>query len=180
MRYFIEIGCNSYDTLLHLCDEGWTGVLIEPIKEEIEKIIRFDLKNCFYENCAISEKGGDIEFFFVPGATDWSSLSESHIRKINPDCEIQKRIVPSKSFDQLAEKYNFPQIDFLKIDAEGSDYMILKSIDYNKHRIAMIKFEHHHMTEDQLQEISILMDDNFFELLETKDLNSIYLNKNVN
>ena len=48
------------------------------------------------------------------------------------------------NFMSLAEKYSISEIEKLQIDTEGSEYEILKSIDYKKIEIKNILFESKH------------------------------------
>ncbi len=38
MKTFVEIGTSNFDTLRHLCDKGWKGVMVEPIKITLDQI----------------------------------------------------------------------------------------------------------------------------------------------
>ena len=40
MKTFIEIGACDFDTLVHLSDEGWQGIVVEPIREYYNNIER--------------------------------------------------------------------------------------------------------------------------------------------
>ena len=48
------------------------------------------------------------------------------------------------TFDNLVKKFSISSIDKLQIDAEGAEYEILKSIQYNKININSIQFEFKH------------------------------------
>ena len=48
-----------------------------------------------------------------------------------------------KFFDYL-EKKNIENIDFLKIDTEGSEFDILKGLDSKIKKVNIIYFEHHY------------------------------------
>lgn len=48
------------------------------------------------------------------------------------------------TFDDLVRKFSISSIDKLQIDAEGAEYEILKSIQYNKININSIQFEFKH------------------------------------
>ena len=48
-------------------------------------------------------------------------------------------------FNDLIEKYNINEIEYLFIDTEGHDYQIIKSIDFDRIKINKIKFEYKHL-----------------------------------
>lgn len=173
MKYFFEIGSNSYDTLTSLAKNGdWTGVLIEPVKKYFDQIER--VNNCFYENIAITENGGKHKFYYYDHftATGWGTLQKDHLKKLHhlsseePIC-IE---VESMTINQLFEKYNFPKIDYLKIDVESYDAKIVKAIDFKRFKIDKIEFEYVHLTSKELvQTMKILNANNFGSLNFTED-----------
>ena len=54
------------------------------------------------------------------------------------DSGIEVRDVEFITFDDLIKKYLIKSIDKLQIDVEGSEYKIMKSIDFNKVKIEKI------------------------------------------
>jgi len=42
MKTFVEIGTSSFNTLRHLCDKGWKGVMVEPIEIALNQILDHD------------------------------------------------------------------------------------------------------------------------------------------
>jgi len=166
MKYFIEIGSNSYDTLTHLCKENdWTGVLVEPLKKYFDQIER--VNNCFYENLAITENGGPHKFYYYDhySATGWGTLEKDHLKKLSHLCSTEPICieVDSITINDLFKKYNFPQIDYLKIDAESYDAKIIKTIDFSKVKIKKIEFEFSHLSAKELVEVIILLKKNNLE-----------------
>ena len=166
MKYFIEIGSNSYDTLTYLCkEEDWTGVLVEPLKKYFDQIEK--VNNCFYENLAITENGGKHKFYYYDhySALGWGTLEKEHLKKLShlssnePICAE----VDSITINDLFKKYNFPQIDYLKIDVESYDAKIIKTIDFSKVKIKKIKFEFSHLTAKELVEVMVLLENNKLE-----------------
>jgi hypothetical protein len=48
--------------------------------------------------------------------------------------------------NDLLEKYNAPEfIEYLSLDTEGSEYEILKSINFNKYKFGLIHVEHNYI-----------------------------------
>ena len=71
----------------------------------------------------------------------------------------------------LCEKYNVTEIDFLKIDTEGHDYRVLKTIDLDKINVKMIKIEHKHLNQQLI--IDHLHNHNYITWVETDDIYAI-------
>jgi hypothetical protein len=56
---------------------------------------------------------------------------------------LEERRVPCWTFSRLLKEANAPRdIDLLQIDAEGFDYEIILSIDFNAVRPAIVHYEH--------------------------------------
>jgi FkbM family methyltransferase len=140
MKFFIEIGSNCFQTLLPLAKNGWYGIMVEPIKHYFNKIERHP--NVIYENIAISPTPGTFEVkFWDPRALDQDSwmhgcgsidpfLNVFHGNDKLKPLEVTQE-VQGLTLNQLIDKHNIKQIDFLKIDTEGLDYYILKSYDWS-------------------------------------------------
>jgi FkbM family methyltransferase len=123
-------------------------ILVEPNEEMNETILaNYDgISNIFIENSAITEvtKGivtlkhpADIprknrqfynECFSLIPMDDWGN-------------DFKTLDVSSLSFMDLCKKYSLTDIHFLQIDAEGYDCEIIKSIDFHKVNIDIIKYE---------------------------------------
>ena len=62
--------------------------------------------------------------------------------------------VETITYKKLLEKCGFQRVDYLKIDTEGHDYEILKTVDFNPPlRPRLIKIEHAHCSLDQILEL---------------------------
>tara|TARA_R110002020_G_scaffold258039_1_gene471708 strand:- start:229 stop:783 length:555 start_codon:yes stop_codon:yes gene_type:complete len=137
VSFFIEIGTSDFDTLEYLAKDGWKGIFVEPVKELLDNLKRYD--GCIYENCAISNHEGSaaIKFYDPKWATGWTrgvgSILDVNLFQANPlfrEHEI-KRKVNVMSLDALIEKYNVKEIDILKLDTEGNEFRILNHYSWN-------------------------------------------------
>mgnify|MGYP003646475604 CR=1 FL=1 len=161
MKYFIEIGSNSFDTLIPLAEHGWTGVIVEPLSQYLEELPV--LENVAYVNAAISTHDG------------------SGVMKVyNEDlCEKDSDLVHDEevecmTYQTLLDTHcsDFPQIDFLKIDAEGHDLKILETIDFNGPlRPKVIKVEHAHCNDIKMS--ALLEEAGYFNMVDNADIYAI-------
>lgn len=184
---FIVIGANdgvTYDPLFKFITRfKWEGLMVEPHPVSFESLKKNynsrGLKNIYFENVAISETSNEQEFFYfdVMGLTKkerkvyscLSSLDRSHLEKYldgNPDLVIKSIMVESLTLVQLIEKYEMQDIDLLMIDAEGSDFEILNSIDFTLINPTIIYYEHFHFSEEQKQVITKMLADQQYQLME--------------
>lgn len=142
MKYnFIEIGTADFETELETCDEESVGLTIEPIKSYLDNLP--NKKNVKKINCAVSNCNRKTEIFYVSSENikknnlPWfvkgcNSIDMPHpITKgfafgLNiPDELISKDTIEVKSFEKIIEEYEVEEIDFLKIDTEGHDLVIM-------------------------------------------------------
>ena len=159
---FIEIGTSCFDTLIEKCSDENVGISIEPIKYYYDKLP--NKKNVIKLNKGISDKNGFFKFYYVPteilnckGLPHWLSGCNS-INKPHPslieEC-IERHIdherivccieVETITVETLIETYNVSYIDFLKIDTEGHDIIIIdqfiKLINNFDLKVNKIEFE---------------------------------------
>jgi FkbM family methyltransferase len=127
----IEIGTSDFNTDAGLQD----GIFIEPVKYYFDR-----LPDCKKENVAISDYEGQIKIFYITdeeienyNLPDWlrgcSSINEPHpttLRYITKD-KIRCDVVEVVKIKTILDKYNVTKIDFLKIDTEGHDCVILSN-----------------------------------------------------
>ena len=155
-NFFIEFGATDgltiSNTYLLEKEFNWKGILIEPASiwhQNLEKN-----RNCIIDKrCIYSKSGEKISFLVVqnnqkaePGLSsleeyaangDWSS----NLRLKNS----KKEIVETITLDDLLDFYNAPRfIDYMSVDTEGSEFDILKSIDFKKRKIKIITVEHNY------------------------------------
>ena len=175
MKYdFIEIGTSFFDTIVQNCSDNIMGISIEPIKQYLDRLP--DKPNVIKINAAMSNYNGSGTVYYIPDSIlkqynlpAWlagcNSLNSPH-KSINEEIEwVNNLIRPILSpysisikdlvikeninvidFDFLVKKYQISKIDFLKIDAEGHDAVILNNyldicIKYNNFYATKIEFE---------------------------------------
>tara|TARA_R100000458_G_C8169953_1_gene170836 strand:+ start:108 stop:668 length:561 start_codon:yes stop_codon:yes gene_type:complete len=151
-NFFIEIGTSDFNTLEYLAENGWKGIFVEPVKELLDNLKRYD--GCIYENCAISSKRGSttIKYYDPNWATGWirgvgSIDMGMNIMNSNPNWKEHEctRKVKIMTLDDLIKKHNVKEIEYLKIDTEGEEYNILHSYSWSiKPEQLNIEYKHWH------------------------------------
>jgi FkbM family methyltransferase len=135
---FLDIGANdglNLSNTARLVELGWSGVMVEPVYGAW-----FECKARYKENKriavlhnAISDKVGVINFYECEDSL-LSSTSETQVKSWNVPYNITT--TDSITFDMLPKR----EYDFISIDAEGMDLIILKQIDLKD--VKMICIEH--------------------------------------
>jgi FkbM family methyltransferase len=152
----IEIGISDFGTRAGEID----GIYIEPVKYYFDR-----LPDCRKENVAISNKEGEVEIYYVDdevikktGIPRWVRGCNM-IGKIHPDIVkhlerrnidlsvVKKQTVKVVRIKSIIEKYNVTQIDFLKVDTEGHDHIIINDfLDTVNIMPNKIKFENNYVS----------------------------------
>jgi FkbM family methyltransferase len=162
-KFFIEIGSCDFDTLLPLARQGWEGIIVEPIKYYLDRLER--LPGVIYENCAISAFNGKLPIKrWDPAIIDAHGQSWMHgvsnldtsrnVFSANPEWKKHEIVeeVQSLTLNSLIEKHGVTKIDFLKVDAESHEAIILNNYDF-RIKPTCILVEHIHCGEKNLRGI---------------------------
>ena len=93
---------------------------------------------------------------------------------------IVKKIKTSKIFDLISENILYEKTDFLNIDAEGSDYKIIKQIDLKKSNISLVAIETHDPNGNKLYDfdnISKYFENNLYFVHKKIGPTTLYIKK---
>jgi len=175
-KTFIEIGACDFNTLNHFADHGWQGLIVDPMKKYLDRLEK--KPNVEYVIAAISDTEGTADFYefkqeIVDKDHDFAGMSTLHPIPANMHL-MNKLTVDKMTYSNLLSTYNIEQVDFLKIDTEGHDLKILKSIDFEGNtRPKVIKIEHKHC--DGLEMFNFLVANNYHVEFESQDIYAISL-----
>jgi FkbM family methyltransferase len=130
--YFIEIGSADglYNSNTYLLEKkyNWKGLLVEPNLNWFNK--KISKNKSITVNSAIYKKNGTVGFDFK------KNFVESKI-DLNKTAKVQTITIKN-----LFQKYKVPKIiDYISIDTEGSEYDILKQIDFKQYDIKILTIE---------------------------------------
>ena len=139
MKYdFIEIGTSNFDTLIQAATDATVGLSIEPILYYLDQLPSpVGVKKI---NCAVSRTNQNemLEVYYVPESEikahklpNWlrgcNSVGEYHLMHTNLNVQhlVQKQLVPCLPIGTVFDQNNVSELDYLKIDTEGSDCAIM-------------------------------------------------------
>lgn len=168
---FIEIGTSDFDTLIEEANNLTKGISIEPIKYYIEKLP--NKRNVKKVQAAMSDKNGKLDIYYIDDVhideynLPWWVRGSNSVNGPHPFAikEIGEELynnlvtieeVPTITWSDLIIQYNIKSIDYLKIDTEGYDHVILNEYlnicDKNPELLAnKIKFECHSEVSDKAE-----------------------------
>lgn len=143
--YFIDIGANDGKTLSNtfLLEKkyNWKGICSEPLPKAFKKLTECRNVNC--DNNAVFNKSGLLlnfsEFELGSGITEYID-KYPFVKKYN------QIIVKTITLQELLEKYKAPKIiNYFSLDTEGTEFEILKSVDFSKYIFLYINLEHNYI-----------------------------------
>ena len=142
--YFVEIGASDgikfSNTYLLEKDYNWTGICVEPIARDYQKILHN--RSCHPCSYAIYSTSGDELEFDICEYNLLSGLSK-HITTYNNQPIKEKVIVKTMTLLDLLDKYEAPKfIEYMSLDTEGSEYEILRVFDFTKYKFGLMHIEH--------------------------------------
>lgn len=148
--YFVEAGAgdgvrlsNTYilETLL-----DWSGICIEPY-QPIFNSLKINRK-CICVQCCLADSECDVEY--TPGVDPIDHRNPVGYRggiigKVMKNKEASRYGViklKAKALSQLLEEYNAPQIiDYLSLDIEGAEELVLHEFPFNRWSFQLITLE---------------------------------------
>ena len=147
--YFVEFGaCDGLlysNSLLLERSYGWTGIVAEP-----NPIWHRDLKRnrtCKVATRCVTAESGKTETFLDTAHAELAGMK----RTISVDGNTPARAaaleiqVPTVSLHDMLTEHGAPQvIDYLSVDTEGSELLILEAFPWSKWDVRLISVEHNH------------------------------------
>jgi hypothetical protein len=149
--FFVEIGAGDgirfSNTYLLEKQYGWSGILVEPSKTFYNNCL--DVRKCNIVNkLVLDQKVKNIKFYEKKSGE--FSHSEGFGDILASEIESEYYIEAVKFEELFASFSKIPDIDFLSIDTEGSEKVILGSIDFSKFKPRVICIEHNYRKENRI------------------------------
>ncbi len=180
---FVEIG--AFDGIagdpvrsLVLGNPGWIGVLVEPQPDVFARLrdnYAGEAHRLHFLNCAISTASGERAFYFIPqeererlALPDWggevASFDEGHLRRHCPTARVEQRNVKTITFAEAAALLPDARVDLVAMDVEGHERAIIESIDFDRHRVRFVIYEHKHMSSAEAAHVQSWLRQHGFEI----------------
>lgn len=147
--FFVDVGC--YHPIKHsntyvLYKRGWRGVNIDIDKIKIDafNLVRKQDTNIV---AAVSPQASEIEVYRFGRYSLLTTLDKQTAEKYSHDYgkEAEVDCVQARSLTDILDDtpYKGRRIDVLTVDAEGHDFEVLSSLDYEIYRPSIILAESH-------------------------------------
>jgi FkbM family methyltransferase len=142
--FYIDIGAwhpTELSVTKYFYDLGWFGINVEPIRKQYELFAAErprDVNLCF----AVTDRKGSLRFYECTSSTELSTidnaraeaLAKERYKIISYDVDA---VTPGEIFAYSGGKI----VDFLKIDVEGCEERILRSVDWQSFRPRVLVVE---------------------------------------
>jgi len=155
---------------------GFSGILIEPLKEYYDKLIKNRPNNICYNN-AISSNKSDIDIF-INGAVSGikQHMTNKFIESWHSKSSIRK--VKTKTLRNIFIEKDIKYIDFLSLDVEGGELDVLNTIDWENITIYLICIELDEQNIEKDKKCRQILKDNGFIFKVKMCINEFWLNPN--
>jgi hypothetical protein len=175
---FIEVGASDGITLsnTYLLEElGWKGICVEPIPEKFE-LLQKNRKSINVNKAVYNVSNQEINFTVASSSLFSGITSEidiHHSVKNNGTTISVKTITLN---DLIAESGLPDFIEYLSLDTEGSEYEILKALDFSKYKFGTIHVEHNN-NKTKRQQIRSLLTSNGYIFFKQKKWDDYYVHQ---
>lgn len=131
---------------------GWTGLLVEPIQDQFDALVRYR-KNSICAKYILTSSEDSGKKINIVNAGPESIIIDEQIENLSMSntermslLDSQKMIkgeefVKSISISELLDKYIIKEVDIFFLDVEGSEISVLNGLDTKKHKIKNIVVE---------------------------------------
>lgn len=135
LGHWIDIGAGhpTFDSVTRLfSDFGWTGVNVEPLVPEFESLCA-ERSADINLNCAIGRSAGTSVIYEGPPASRGIStmISEHAYNSRDRSKLITTREVEVRTMSSVLDQTPW-EIDFIKIDVEGMESLVIASADWSR------------------------------------------------
>lgn len=125
---------------------GWTGVLVEPVKQSRDAAEKWRSSPCL--PYAVSDQDGEASFIAVThGFTQMSGLEGSYDARMlgrvraDPRHAEDRITVETRTLNAIFDESGLSEVDFLSLDIEGGELAALEAFDFEKHRVGVWAIE---------------------------------------
>ncbi len=114
-------------------EKGWRGINIEPVAQRFA-LIAADRPDDINLQIAIAETGRELDLYEVVG-TGLSTISRRYADAHEAEGRaVVRHVVPCRPLDEIIAEYVDNEIHFLRIDVEGAEAAVLRSISLDRYR----------------------------------------------
>lgn len=142
--FYIDVGAwdDVTDSVTkHFYEKGWHGINVEPVPVYFAKHQQSRERDINL-NIALLDKPGSSTLYAIPD-TGLSTFDSSHASDHRAKgLEVQERQVEVRTLEAICDEYaKDAQIDFLKVDTEGTELQVLQGGNWTRFRPRVVVIE---------------------------------------
>lgn len=146
--FFVEFGAVDglylSNTLLLDCEYGWRGILLEPHLGS-HPHLQINRPKCIIDNRIVWSASGETIDFNENNDPALSGVLDPRTQAKDINNNTQLYSVITVSLADLLFQHKAPHnIDFLSIDTEGTEWIIIKDFDFSAYEIKVVCIEHNY------------------------------------
>jgi FkbM family methyltransferase len=130
--FYVDVGAASpsiASVTRHFYDQGWSGINIEPLPEYAAEL-RLERPQDWTVQAVAGASHGQARFHVVESDRDLSTFDPRRVEELSTQgVRTDEHLVEMVTLNELLELANPETIDFLKIDAEGTERDVLQGLD---------------------------------------------------
>ncbi|MDA1232622.1 MAG: FkbM family methyltransferase [Planctomycetota bacterium] len=179
--FFVEVGTGNGEQLSNtfMLEKGfgWKGILFEPDRRFHDSIGR--LRTAILDRRPVYCRDDEaMEFLEVSSSGELSTLSK--FRRADGRFRTgSSHKVTTTTLNSALKLHNAPRhIDFLSVDAEGSELEVLQGLDFNQYSVGFLTIEHNFEMEKKSAVTEFLAPFGFKPVLEEFSYQDIWLVRN--
>ncbi|QGY44443.1 FkbM family methyltransferase [Maribellus comscasis] len=141
--FYIDVGAHHpkrFSNTYYYYRQGWKGINIDAMPGSMRLFNFFRRRDTNLE-LGIADKEGELTYY-VFGETALNTFSKEIADERRNKYKLKKQIkVKVYPLSGVLDKYAPANIDFLSIDIEGMDLLVLKTVDWNKYKPKVVLVE---------------------------------------
>lgn len=173
--FYIDVGANDPDILSNtkrFYQRGWSGINIEPNPNLYKKLVT-SRPNDINLNYGVSTNQGQLTFYVMSADTlsSFDKQSAVEVGKLHGATLVEELTVSTLPLTDVFRNYVQGPVDFMSIDAEGYDLIVLASNDWTQFRPYAV------LIEVSLNDLEILsfMEERGYLLIYYNHTNGIFI-----
>ena len=174
---FLEFGATNgielSNSLMLEREFSWTGVLVEPSPQWHPDLSTNRPDAVVLDSCIFTETGKQLDFF-VSDAGVLSTLDEFRESdastmpgnaKVRNQSGYHCKVTSISLNDVMLKHFGGNPIDFMSVDTEGSEFLILQEFDFNRYAPKVVTVEHN-FSENQKRLDDLFKDNGYVRYFE--------------
>jgi FkbM family methyltransferase len=185
---YLDLGCYhpfTHSNTAYFWMKGWTGFNVDANPNTIKLFNKTRPNDCNIWSAIVPkvdyDNGVDEISLLLPYDADYSNgvaATGTVSNEVGSERGFDNtKIVPAKSISQIISEYKIGEVDYINLDIEGFDEIVLKEIDFSTLQPTVVTVEDYSksLLELSASGITKLMGSNNYELVARAGPTSIFL-----